>query len=358
MSERTEQATDYHLEQLRERGQVVRSQDLMSASALALGFWLLQSIAPSIVTQLHSQLAGGILDLASPDLRGDLTFDRAGDVLTRGGSVWLQSVLPLLAALPLLGIGLSFAQGVVFSPKVLWSGWSRLNPLSGFQRLFSSRALVDTLRAAIKVAVVLWAAYGAVLSAAGQLPWVVGSSDTRQISSFIGSWALGVGQSGALALLALAVLDFVYQRWSYFRNARMSVEDVKREYKEHEGNPIVKSYLRRRQLEMVEAAAQLDAVPQATGVITNPTHVAVAFRYDRGMHAPTIVAKGTDGLARHIKAIARARGIPVVENPPLARVLFALCEVGEEIPAEVYEAVAGVLAYIYRLQERRRRRFA
>jgi flagellar biosynthetic protein FlhB len=156
-------------------------------------------------------------------------------------------------------------------------------------------------------------------------------------------------------LLVVAVLDYAYQRWSFNKSARMSKQEVKEENKQQDGDPLVKSQIRAAQRAMARARRQMDDVPQATVVVTNPNHIAVALQYDRGMASPKVLAIGADLIAEKIKKIAREAGIPLVENIPLARGLYGSVKVGDEIPVELYQAVAEVVAYVYSLKKRRRR---
>jgi flagellar biosynthetic protein FlhB len=162
---------------------------------------------------------------------------------------------------------------------------------------------------------------------------------------------MGIAFSGAQVLFVLAMVDFAYQRWNFARDARMSKDDVKQEHKQQDGDPHVKAAIRQRQREMA-GKRQLQAVPSATVVVTNPTHFAVALQYDRGMRSPKVVAKGADLVAQRIKKIATEAGVPIVENKPLARGLYAAVEVGDDIPLELYQMVAEVLAYVFSRKKR------
>jgi len=153
----------------------------------------------------------------------------------------------------------------------------------------------------------------------------------------------------------VAIADYAYQRWSFTRSARMSKQDIKEEHKQQEGDPIIKGQMRARQRKMALARRQMQDVPEATVVVTNPTHIAVALRYERGMTSPKVVAMGADLIAEKIKKIAREANVPCVENVPLARGLFRSVQVGDEIPVELYQAVAEVLAYVYSLKNKRKR---
>jgi flagellar biosynthetic protein FlhB len=173
------------------------------------------------------------------------------------------------------------------------------------------------------------------------------------MSTFVGQGMLDVALPAAEVLVVLAVADYAYQRWQFARGARMSKQEVKEENKQQEGDPVVKGQIRAKQRAMARRRRQLKDVPAATVVVTNPTHIAVALKYDRGMPSPRVVAVGADLIAEHIKTIAREAGVPCVENVVLARGLYASVQVGDEIPVELYQAVAEVLAYVYSLKGRR-----
>jgi flagellar biosynthetic protein FlhB len=181
------------------------------------------------------------------------------------------------------------------------------------------------------------------------------SNDAAEIGLFLGQAAVGIATSGAIALFALALLDFIYQRWSFSRSSRMSKQEVKEENKQSQGDPLLRSRMRQRQRALAAGHRQLQDVPDATVVVTNPTHFAVALKYEKTMRSPIVVAKGADAVAAQIRAIAREAGVPMVENRPLARSLYDSAEVGDEIPMELYRAVAEVLAYIFSLRRRRAR---
>jgi flagellar biosynthetic protein FlhB len=355
--ERTEAATPRRLAKMREEGHAPRSQDLASAIALLAGFAVLQASGQAAAERLQALVTGNFLDIGAGaagwrDPNTDFLW--AQRVLGRATEAWLLSLAPLLVALPLLGIGVGFAQGALFAPKTLFTGWGRINPLNGFKRLLSPNSLVDLVRSLAKVGIVTWLVIRALSESADRLPSILGSTDPRQIAGFVGEAALGVGMSGAQALLALAALDYAYQRWNFSRQARMSKHDVKEEHKQQEGDPFVRAQIRARQRKLATLGRQLADVPKAAVVVTNPTHIAVALQYDRTMPSPRVLAMGADLIAEKIKQVARDAGVPIVENRPLARGLFNSTQVGDTIPLELYQAVAEVLAYVFSLRRRGR----
>jgi flagellar biosynthesis protein FlhB len=351
--ERTESATPHKLQQLRGQGQVARSSEMAPAIGLLAGCVILQIGAQPASTRLIGLVTGNLTQIAATGTR-DPDVLWAQQAVGLAGQAWLMSVAPLLIALPLLGIGIGFAQGVVLSIKPM-TRLSNLDPVGGVKRLFSMQALMTLGRSLIKVAVVALMTWRGFDETLRLLPTVDGSTDPRVLATFIASAMMTVALPAAEVLLGLAIADYAYQRWNFARSARMSKQEVKEEHKQQEGDPFVKGQMRARQRKMATARRQLQDVPKATVVVTNPTHIAVALQYERGMLSPRVVAMGADLMAERIKKIARDEGVPCVENVPLARGLFASVHVGDEIPVELYQAVAEVLAYVFSLKNRRRR---
>jgi flagellar biosynthetic protein FlhB len=352
--ERTEAATPRRLEQLRGDGRAPRSPELGASIGLLVGCIILQNSAGAVSTRLIALLSGTFTDFGTGGRAQNVDVMWAQQALGKAGQTWLVSMLPLLVILPLLGIGIGFAQGGIFSFKAMLH-FDTLNPLNGFKRLFSMQSLVGLGRSLAKVGLVGVLTWRALLDTASQLPRVDGTTDPHVMASFIAQAILNVGLPAAEVLMVLAVLDYAYQRWMFSKSARMSKQEVKEEHKQSDGDPHIKGQMRARQRKMAMARRQMDDVPTATVIVTNPTHIAVALKYDRGMASPKIVAMGADLLAERIKKIAAEAGVPTIENVPLARGLYKSVEVGDEIPLELYQAVAEVLAYVYSLKKKRRR---
>jgi flagellar biosynthetic protein FlhB len=350
--ERTEAATPQRREKLRSEGKSPRSPELGTSITLLAGCVVLQMTAAATSTRLQGLLTGSFTDLGSLGRAQDADLLWAQQALGKAGETWLLSMLPLLLVLPVLGVGIGFAQGPVFSFKAMLH-FDTLNPMTGVKRLFSMQAVVGLLRSLAKVAVVGWLTWRALQQTMDQLPSIDGSTDPRALAGFLAGGILNVGIPAAEVLLVLAVVDYAYQRWSFARMARMSLQDVKEENKQQEGDPHVKGQIRARQRKMAQMQRQLQVVPEATVVVTNPTHIAVALKYDRTMSSPKVIAMGADLIAEKIKHIAREAGVPLVENVPLARGLFKSATIGDEIPLELYQAMAEVLAYVYSLRKRK-----
>jgi flagellar biosynthetic protein FlhB len=255
---------------------------------------------------------------------------------------------PMLLCLLLIVLAANFAQvGFLLAPQALSPKLSRLSPITGLRRIFSLKSLVELLKSILKLVIVGCVAWSAisgewrhVFPLVGSSPWTIGSH--------LGEVALRIGLRIGLVILALALLDYFYQRWEHERSLKMTKKEVKDEYKQREGDPKVKARIRQKQREMA-MRRMMAAIPDADVVITNPQHLAVAIRYDRDtMAAPTVVAKGADFVAQRILEIADAHGVTILEDKPLARALYQSVEIDSQIPMALYKAVAEILAYVYR----------
>ncbi|MFL6549513.1 MAG: flagellar biosynthesis protein FlhB [Povalibacter sp.] len=341
--ERTESATPKRLEEARQKGQIPRSRDLTAAAVLMT--------AGVALSSMGGQIGGALSSLMSRGLT--LTRDQALDSTQMIPTLVSTAKDGLMATLPVLGLMMLAALlaplalgGWSFSTEALMPQFSRLNPLTGVKRLFEMRALVELLKALAKFGVVaviaglvLWKDASAML-ALGREPTTQAILHAIQIT---GSAMIRI----SAGMLVIAGIDVPYQLWQYAKQLKMTREEVRREMKESEGSPEVKGRIRQLQQEMARSRMMQD-VPKADVIVTNPTHFAVALKYDAGMmHAPRVVAKGQDFMAQRIREIAIANGIPILERPPLARSLYKMCEIGQEIPEQFYSAVAEILAYVY-----------
>ena len=353
--DKTEDATPRKREEAREEGQVANSKELVAALMLAAGVASLFLSGGSLAGAL-----GGLVRVYCGSLGSirDIDFTPGGVSAMARASVAILAI-PLLAMVtPSIATGLaaSFLQvGFKLSPKALTPKLEKFDPIAGAKRMFGMEGIMRTVLAGAKITCIA----GAMTIAA----WYQLPKFFRLSGSELGPWLEGAAGialrclGGALlAILVLAMVDFFYQRWQFDKNLRMSKQEVKDEHKNIEGDPQVKARIRRVQREMA-MSRMMDEVPNATVVVTNPTHFAVALRYERGSDvesglrtatsAPIVVAKGVDELARRIKRVAADAGVVLYEDVPLARALHAGVEVGELIPEELYEAVAAVLRYVY-----------
>lgn len=346
--EPTEPATPRRLEQAREKGQVYKSTEVIAAATLLAAYLALQWAGPGA----WATLARFASDTWSDLLRPDFTLEAARDLSLHVMLVSTLAAAPI--ALAVLGAGLiaNYLQvGALFTLTPITPDFSRIDPLQGLKRLFSRRSVMEGMKALAKVTLIGLIAYQAVAGLVGDLPALIDLTPPALLSKVAGLVSTVIFRV-LLVMIALALLDFLYQRYEYGQQMRMTKQEIKEEYKETEGSPEVRQALRRRQREMSRRRMMAD-VPKADVVVTNPTHFAVALRYEQGqMDAPRVLAKGTGYVALKIREVARAHGVPVVPNPPLARSLYDGVEIGENIPADLFQAVAEVLAFVYRLRSK------
>lgn len=346
--ERTEPATPRRRQKARERGQVVRSAELNSAVLLLAGFLALRLGGGHLYQQVTAMTREIILGTsgADPTVAG---FHR---LMLRATWYAASAVWPVLVATFLAGLAVSYLQvGSLFTLEPLKPNLGRINPLEGFKRIFSKRALVELVKALLKVTVVTWVAYSTLRGAVVGLPNLSGM-EVGQVAAWVGLQVWELAIKTGLAILVMSAFDYAYQRYEHEVSLRMTKQQLKEETKETEGDPQIRGQVRRRQREMARRR-MMAAVPTADVVITNPTHYAVALRYIMDqMEAPEVVAKGQDYLAQRIKEVAREHHVPLVENMALAQGLYRSAEVGQSIPIEYYQAVAEVLAFVYRLKHR------
>jgi flagellar biosynthetic protein FlhB len=351
--ERTERATARRRADARRRGQVARSADLNGAIVMIAAVFALSFIGPKIVNGMASSMRDAFARISTP----------AQTISARGLESLVMSsmqtvalaVLPIALVCVVVGLVVNFGQ-VGFRPSIaaLKPQPGRVNPLSGARNLFGMRMFFETGKSLAKVAVVGAIVAMTLIPKMTQLAATVGTSPAM-LGSQLGSMALSVAQRAAIAYLLIGVVDMAYQRWRHERSLMMTKEEVKDEYRSHSLPAEVKSAQRRRMMQQARAR-MMAAVPEADVVVTNPTHFAVALKYDGSRPAPEVVAKGQDLVALHIRRLAAEHDVPVIENPPLARSLHRSVEIGQLIPEELYQAVAQVLAHVYRVAGRARRK--
>ncbi|MCD6551129.1 flagellar biosynthesis protein FlhB [Thermotoga sp.] len=339
-AERTERATPRKRRRVREEGRVPVSRELNMAVT-----FLIFAIA------LKTFGSQGILHIAQ-DVNTFLSFpsfEKAEDL--SGVLGYFKDVLLMLGGLMSLTMATGVLVGAIqtrflFAPKTLKPDLNRINPVEGFKRLFSLRSVVELLKAVMKVGVISIIVYQVLKDRWYEMALL---SEMDVEDAFLNLWdvASEVFLKSGIALLALAVFDYIYQRWDYEKSIRMTKQEVKDELKEVEGNPEVKRRQRQMMYDILRRR-MMEEVPKADVVITNPTHFAVALKYNPDtMNAPTVVAKGVDHLALKIIEIAKENGVAIVRNPSLARTLYYRVEIGEEIPTEFYKIVAEILVYVY-----------
>lgn len=342
-AERTEEPTQRRLEQARERGQIALSREIGHCFVLATGLVLLIFLAPHTAAQLSLALGALFAEAAGEGISADLLWQRAA-----ASTIW--ALAPWLLALLLAGLAGPVVQNaVVFTAEPLRPRLERISPVAGLRRLVSAATLTEFVKNLAKLLLVGGAAALSLADLAEELAASAGLAVLSWVE-LLTARAVRLIASVLAVLLLLALLDVVWQRFEHRRRLRMTRQEVREEFRETEGDPKVKQRLRQLRFERARRRMMAE-VPKATVVVTNPTHYAVALRYEATrMHAPKVVAKGVDRIALRIVEIARAHGVPVLENPPLARALYAAVEPGQTIPASFYEAVARLIAHVFRLR--------
>ncbi len=341
--EKTEAATPKKRADLRRRGQVAKSHDLAAMAAFIAAIVALHSLVGVAGGRIGAFLKVSMEAAARDPLETDTL------VRTATAAVYtLAHILgPFFLTAMLVGVIANVAQtGPMFSPQALKPDFTRLNPLAGIARLVSSRGAVETAKAMLKLLIVGGIAYRTVSAV---YPDLVGLSelDIGSALALVGDVIYRLALRIALLLLVLSAIDYAYQRYAFEKANRMAKHEVRREMKENEVSPQLRSRIRQKARELARRRMMQD-VPEATVVVTNPTHYAIALKYESSsMQAPIVVAKGADLVAARIRDIAGEHRIPIVENPPLARGLYRRVDIGKEIPAEFYTAVAEVLGYVY-----------
>ncbi len=344
--ERTEQATAKRRKDFREKGQVAQSREVNTAVLMSVSLLLWFFYAPFFWQELSGFLAG-LWRLSGEYVVTPASIQELATFVVRRLALLLAPVLLLMLAVGFLASYLQI--GWLFTTKPLQPDLAKLDPIKGMQKFVSKRALVELLKSLAKVGLVGFVAFRAVRSEFEAALYLV-DMEVIETVRFVGRVAAMVLLKTSGVLILLALFDFLYVRWEMEQKMKMSKQEQKEEHKETEGDPQVKSRVRTIQMQMARKRMMAD-VPKADVVVTNPTHLSVALRYDRAeMAAPVVVAKGADHLAMRIREIAREHAVPLVENVPVARALYRV-EVGEPVPEELFKAVAEILAYVYGLKK-------
>ena len=347
--ERSEEATQQRREDFRKRGQVAQTKELSSVLLLFAGvllIWLMSKFFFHQIWQLFNQSMGDSLADAA----------RSGDwrqLTVFAGTKLLFILAPMMGIFWVVGFLSSIVQvGFLVNEEALQFRWDRLNPAAGFGRIFSMRSGMEGVKAILKLCLILFLSYVLLKDQIAVLPQLM-SFSIGQIFEFLGVLSIRLLSGVGFFMLALAAADYFYQRWDLEREMRMTKQEVKEEVKSREGDPMIKARIKRIQRD-VASRRMMDEVPKADVIVTNPTHIAVALKYDETMISPKVIAKGADLIAEKIKNLAREHSIPIVENKPLARTIFKTLKIGQSIPRELYTAVAEVLSYVYRLRRKRK----
>jgi flagellar biosynthetic protein FlhB len=346
--ERTEEATPKRREEARNKGQIAKSVELVAASSLLGSYMLLRMMGPT--------MAGRVLSFARNlwEQGPQQDWSEAGVHMLLINLFLAAAVVvaPVLAATAVAGVVSNLLQvGFLFTLQPLTPSFDRLNPIAGLKRVFSRRALAEMAKSILKIGIIGYVAYSTVSGDLDSFPVLLGL-EMPQVVTFLTDLVSRLMLRVGLAMLVLALADYFYQRWEYEQSLRMSKQELKEEFKQQDGNPEIRSKIRQKQRELARGRMMED-VKKADVIVTNPTHYAVALAYQSdSMAAPTVLAKGQGLIALRIRELAQENAIPIVENKPLARELHRVVDVGQAVPADLYQAVAEVLAFVYQLKQK------
>jgi flagellar biosynthetic protein FlhB len=348
--DKTEAATPKRREEARKKGDVARSRELGSVAVLLAGVIYLIFTSKSLTVKLGNQIKETFRLIPQVN-RDDFNLVELVNHTVQDTLIFM---LPMMLTLFVAAILINYIQtGFLWSTESLKPQLSKINPATGFGRVFSRRALVELAKSILKLLIVGWAAFSVLHDEMKNMVPLL-YQDKIQIISMLGGVSLKVAIRCCWVIAVLAILDYAYQKWDYEHRLKMTKQEVKEEYKYTEGDPLIKARIRSVQREMARRR-MMQEVPKADVVITNPVHLAVALRYEpKEMSAPRVVAKGAELIAQRIKELAAAHQIPLVENKTLAQNLYKL-DLGGEVPSQFYQAVAEILAYVYKLKKKIKR---
>jgi flagellar biosynthetic protein FlhB len=344
--EKTEEATQKRQEESREKGQVAKSRELPSVAILLAGlvyFWFgAQGMVRDIMKMMKQTFSAA----------GTMTIDinTIQSIMVDFLYELFVITMPILIVVTIASLLSSFVQtGFLFSSEAILPKLSKVDPLKGLKRMFSLQSFMELIKNVLKITIIGLVAWLTIKSEIVNISPLM-NRDVYNIMIYVGKVSFKIIMSTCWVLVVLAVMDFVYQRWEHTKSIRMTKQEIKEENKQMEGDPLIKGRIRKLQREIARKR-MMAAVPKADVVVTNPTHFAVALKYDQDvMNAPVVVAKGADHVAAKIKEIAKKHHIHIVENKAVARLLFTMTDIDEAIPEKLYRVVAEILAHVYKLK--------
>ena len=341
---KTEEPTSKRLGDARQKGQVAKSQEVGYVAVMLGGLTALYYFGGHLYTHVTDLMRYFFTEIPSIEITATTTVVLFDTVLAE----IFFTIVPFLIVIAVVALMANLAQvGVLFTLHPLQPKFSKLNPLKGAKKFVSKQALVDLSKSLFKVSITGLIAFLTVMSEYDMLPYTAYMT-TMEYVIFISQVSLKIAFAIMLVMVVVALADLTFQKYKHVEDLKMTKQEIKDENKQTEGNPEIKKRIKQKQFEMFQKRMMND-VPTADVIITNPTHFAVALKYQEGMAAPTVVAKGQDAIALKIREIATEHNVPIVEDKPVARALYKSAEIGDIIPPEMYQAVAEILAYVYRL---------
>ncbi|MDG2264644.1 MAG: flagellar biosynthesis protein FlhB [Candidatus Marinamargulisbacteria bacterium] len=352
-SEKTEEPTPHKLREARKKGQIAKGKDLTGAVGMLAVFFILQGVSLQMWSQIM-ELTQTLFSTIGQPFSLDLAYTSMATLMWS----FLQLMTPLFAGIIVVILVLEIlqTQALIYWGAIL-PDIKKLDPIAGTKKFFSLKQYVETLKSIAKILMISFLIYNVVKS---YLPYffISGQMPAMQVMILVGMLVMRMVIQIGIFYLIIAILDYMYQQYEYTKSLRMSKKEIQNEYKQLEGDPMIKQRQRDQQRQLAQSR-QMGAVPGADVVVTNPTHIAIAIRYDsETMQSPMIVARGRQLLAQAIRQVADSHYIPIIQNPLLARKLYKQSVAGQFVPPEYYQAVAEILAFVYNLKRKRRQRLA
>ncbi|MBC3797079.1 flagellar biosynthesis protein FlhB [Acetobacterium tundrae] len=342
--EKTEKATPKKVKDERKKGNAFQSKDVVSVVILFVGFFLTSQLVPFIYLQVKNFFFAQMDKIADTQT---LTVISCNQMFREVAKTFFISTLPIMLIIAFSMIIMVGAQtGFLVSGELLKPKFNKINPFTGIKRLFSLRSLVELAKSIMKVTLILVAIYTTIKSLIPLAPDMM-TTELAENAAFLMNETMSMVKTICMIFVVVAILDFAYQKYDYNKKLKMEKQEIKDEYKQTEGDPHVKGQRRNKQREM-SMNRMMSAVPEADVIVRNPTHYAVALKYDMDKDvAPIIIAKGKDHIAFRIIEIGEKNRVPIQENRPLARGLYEIAEINDYVPAELYKAVAELMAWVY-----------
>lgn len=339
--EKTEEATPKRKSEARKKGQVAKSQDLPQIVTLLAGIIVINLFSSYFYNTMTVEFNKSFSEMNITKLSMELLHEK----MIQGMTMFFLVITPILSVILISGVLSNYLQvGFLFTLDPIKFDLQKLDPIKGIKNMFSMKKLVELIKNLIKMAIITFYAYFVVrdnLVGYMELQY----KTTLEGIQFISKTSYDVIIKISIGLVVVAILDYIYQKIEYEKSLKMTKQEIKEEYKQTEGDPQIKSRIKQMQRELLKKK-MIENIPKATVVITNPTHISIALKYERGMGAPEVVGKGIDHMALRIREIAKEYNIPTMENVPLARAMYPTVEIGDEIPEEFYKAVAEILAIV------------